>query len=231
MQVFTLPGNPPVTIQMRESVRAKRLSLRISQLDGRVTLSVPRGTPFTQAEDFVHQKAVWLRKHLSKQPDFVRVTWGQTIPILGTLHRLKPTQERQIMFDEQGVLAVPGPLERVPIKVKMWLKTLARDHFIRACDFYADRLGRSYSQLTLRDTRSRWGSCTADGRLMLSWRLILAPRDVFEYVAAHEVAHLAHMNHSAQYWDSVHQIYGDPAFQRQWLRKNGADLHRYRFEN
>jgi predicted metal-dependent hydrolase len=231
MQVFELPGNPPVIIQMRESARAKRLSLRISQLDGRVTLSVPRGTPFARAEDFAHQKALWLRQHLSKQPDHVRVTWGQTIPIAGKLHRLIPTPERQIICDKAGVLAVPGPLERVPAKVKVWLKTLAQDRFTSACDFYADRLGRSYSQLTLRDTRSRWGSCTADGRLMLSWRLILAPSGVFEYVAAHEVAHLAHMNHSAQYWASVNQIYGDPAPERHWLRKNGADLHRYRFDN
>ena len=94
---------------------------------------------------------------------------------------------------------------------------------------YAARLGKGYTRLTLRDTRSRWGSCTSDGGLMFSWRLIMAPPSVLDYVAAHEVAHLAQMNHSPAFWAEVTRIYGDFDPPRQWLRTHGADLHRYQF--
>jgi len=90
-------------------------------------------------------------------------------------------------------------------------------------------LGRSYARLSLRDTRSRWGSCTSDGGLMYSWRLIMAPPEVLDYVAAHEVAHLAQMNHSPAFWAEVTKIYGDYAAPRNWLRANGSTLHRYKF--
>jgi len=90
-------------------------------------------------------------------------------------------------------------------------------------------LGRGYQRLSLRDTRSRWGSCTADAGLMYSWRLIMAPPDVLRYVAAHEVAHLQEMNHSPAFWALVQQLYGDYRTPRGWLRQHGAGLHSYRF--
>ena len=91
------------------------------------------------------------------------------------------------------------------------------------------RLGRGYTRITLRDTRSRWGSCTSDGALMFSWRLILAAPEVLSYVAAHEVAHLAEMNHSPAFWRTVERLYGDYRPPRAWLRAEGGGLHRYRF--
>ena len=97
-------------------------------------------------------------------------------------------------------------------------------------DRYSAALGIPYARLTLRDTRSRWGSCTADGGLMYSWRLILTPPEVLDYVAAHEVAHLRHMDHSRAFWDTVEQLYGPWKAQRRWLRDHGSGLHRYRFE-
>ena len=105
----------------------------------------------------------------------------------------------------------------------------ARDALAAAADGYAARLGRTYTGLSLRDPRSRWGSCSSAGRLMFSWRLILAPVDVLEYVAAHEVAHLAHMNHGPGFWAEVDRIHGPHGPPRQWLRTYGASLHRFRF--
>ena len=106
---------------------------------------------------------------------------------------------------------------------------MARERLTAACDRHSLALGRRYSGLRLRDTRSRWGSCSSQGALMFSWRLILAPPDVLDYVAAHEVAHLAHMHHGPEFWDAVHGLYGPYARQRGWLRKNGGSLHRYSF--
>ncbi len=100
-------------------------------------------------------------------------------------------------------LIVPGREDTAAARVQAWLKTRARDRLAAASDHYAAQLGRPYTRLTLRDTRSRWGSCSAQGGLMYSWRLIMAPPDVLDYVAAHEVAHLAEMNHSPAFWAVV----------------------------
>ena len=126
-------------------------------------------------------------------------------------------------------IAVPGALERVGARLLGHLKQIARARLAEACDDYAERLGKPYAKISIRDTRSRWGSCTSAGTLMFSWRLIMAPPEVLDYVAAHEVAHLAEMNHSRAFWAQVERIYGDHKAPRRWLRTQGNDLHRYRF--
>ena len=115
-------------------------------------------------------------------------------------------------------------------RLRAWLTDLARERLTAAADRHAAALGRRYGRITLRDTRSRWGSCSAQGALMFSWRLVLAPPQILEYVAAHEVAHLAEMNHSAAFWAHVNRLYGPHAAPRRWLRGHGAELHRYQFD-
>lgn len=222
-----LPGTPPVPLTLRKSARARRISLRISQLDGRVTLTYPTGVPETEALSFAHQKEAWIRGHLQERPEVETVGIGHSIPIEGIARRIVPAQGRRVLLqgDEIGVPA--GAEAR---RLARFLKELARDRLTGACDDYAAILGRPYHSLTLRDTRSRWGSCTSTGGLMFSWRLILAPPEVLHYVAAHEVAHLAEMNHSPAFWAQVERIFGPYKGPRRWLRDNGAELHRYRFE-
>ena len=112
-----------------------------------------------------------------------------------------------------------------------WLRVLAGTRLRAACDRHAARLGRSWRALVLRDTRSRWGSCTHDGRLMFSWRLAMAPPEVLDYVAAHEVAHLAHMDHSPRFWATVETLLPDHAPQRAWLKMQGGALMMWRFHD
>ena len=99
------------------------------------------------------------------------------------------------------------------------------------CMEFSERLGSRVRKITLRDTRSRWGSCSNDAKLMFSWRLIMAPEDVLAYVAAHEVAHLKHMNHSKDFWETVEYLFGSYKKERAWLKQNGPSLHRYKFES
>jgi predicted metal-dependent hydrolase len=108
---------------------------------------------------------------------------------------------------------------------------MARDRLVAASEHYADLLGRPFGKVSLRDTRSRWGSCTSEGNLMYSWRLILAPVDVLNYVAAHEVSHLAEMNHSQAFWSEVERLMPGYAAPRKWLKQHGAELHRFQFTN
>ena len=225
----TLEGNPPIEVNLRKSTRARRLSLRISRLDGRVTLTLPRCTAEREGIAFLKAKEAWLRAHLHDvaPPAPVAVgaelmVQGQMLPIVvGTAKRVQITAN-EIRVTDQATAAV---------RIKAQLRHLARDALATASDRYAAKVGRQYTRLTLRDTRSRWGSCSSNGTLMYSWRLIMAPPDVLDYVAAHEVAHLVEMNHSPAYWDVVGALYPDYQRPRQWLRDNGDQLHRFRFDN
>ena len=223
-----LPGNPPVSVTLRRSARARRISLRVSRIDGRVTLTLPRGVSENEALSFAGEKADWLRDNLSRRPEDVVVAPGVDLPFEGVAHRIDAGTGRAVV-QRAGILAVPGAPEDCGARLAGFLKARARDRLASACDDYAARLGRRYSRLTLRDTRSRWGSCTSEGGLMFSWRLILAPPEVLSYVAAHEVAHLAEMNHSPAFWSAVQAIHGDYRAPRRWLREEGGALHRYKF--
>ncbi|WP_370399951.1 M48 family metallopeptidase [Sulfitobacter sp. JB4-11] len=228
MSDHSLPGDPPIPLILRRSSRARRISLRISQLDGRVTLTMPKRLAEREALDFARQKEGWIRTHLDAREDDVEVGLGACLPIGGQMLEVVPGTGRRVEVATDHV-AVPGPGARVAPRLAAWLKEVARDRLAGACDDYAAVLGKPYTRLTLRDTRSRWGSCTSDGGLMFSWRLIMAPPEVLDYVAAHEVAHLAEMNHSPDFWAKVTQLYGDYDAPRKWLRREGNALHRYKF--
>ncbi|PJE30370.1 hypothetical protein SAMN06297129_0765 [Pseudooceanicola antarcticus] len=221
-----LPGNPPIPLILRRSAQARRISLRVSSLDGRVTLTLPRRVPEHEALAFAAEKESWLRRHLARQEAPVAVAPGTTLPVEGKPRQIVARPQRGIrLFADQVEVPDRAPATRLAA----WLRELARDRLSEACDRHAAALGLPYSRITLRDTRSRWGSCTEAGALMFSWRLIMAPPEILDYVAAHEVAHLAEMNHSPAFWAVVNRLYGDYAPARAWLRSDGNALHRYRF--
>jgi len=223
-----IPGNPPVAVTLRRSRRARRLSLRVSGLDGQVTLTVPHGVSEAEALGFAQSRADWLRRTLDGQPGRVNIGPGAVLPIEGEMRQVTSCPGRQVRLGD-GLLHVPGTGEVLGARLRAWLRARARDRLAAASDHYAARLGRGYSRLTLRDTRSRWGSCSAQGALNYSWRLIMAPPEVLDYVAAHEVAHLEEMNHSPAFWAVVARLRPGYEAPRAWLRREGAGLHRYRF--
>ena len=222
-----LPGNPPIDITLRRSARARRISLRVSGLDGRVTLTLPRRGTEAEALGFARSKEGWIRGQLARRPTAQRVALGAVIQIAGCDVTVTEAPVRAPRI-EGARLLVPGG-GATGARIEAFVKRLARDRLAEASDRYAAALGRRYGRLTLRDTRSRWGSCSSRGDLMYSWRLILAPPEVLDYVAAHEVAHLARMDHSPAFWAEVARLmpgYGEP---RRWLRMHGATLHRWIF--
>lgn len=228
MGVRTFPGNPGIPLKLRKNARARRMTLRISRVDGAVTLTVPRGVSEREALAFAAEKQDWVIGHLSKQSVPEQVGPGQSLSVAGQLFSIEEGSGARLRVDGNRIL-LSQPVERGRVHLLAWLKEQARAELTRACDRYSGQLGRRYTRLTLRDTRSRWGSCSSAGALMFSWRLILAPRHVLDYVAAHEVAHLQEMNHSASFWQVVHDLYGPHQEARDWLRQDGPGLHRYRF--
>ncbi len=222
-----LPGAPPIAVQWRWHARARRMSLRVSQLDGRVTLTLPLRANPAVAEAFLHERSDWLRTALTRAHAPCPVAAGTLLPVAGRTLCVTPA--------DTGAIAIAGGQLVVPTRgapgprIAAWLKLDARDRLAREVEGFAEKLGRAPRSLRLRDTRSRWGSCSSAGDLMFSWRLAMAPPEVLAYVAAHEVAHLAQMNHSPAYWETLAGLMPDYAAPRAWLRAEGAALHRFRF--
>ncbi len=215
-------GQPPVEITIKRKRNARRLTLRLAS-DG-VFLTLPQRTPISEAQAFLTKQEGWLRQKMSERPERHSVFDAGTVPIFGEERHIVPGTGRTPKLVEDTI-EIPGPPGRQPAKLQAFLKETARAELTNATDTYAAKLGLDYGKITLRDTRSRWGSCTDSGNLMYSWRLVMAPRRVLEYVAAHEVSHLAEMNHSPAYWKVVASIMPDYHIHRTWLRKHGAGLH------
>jgi len=222
-------GDPPIEITLRRTARARRFSLRVGQSDGRVTLTLPQRAREAEAMSFARAHEGWIRKALAKLPPSPSLVLGGQITLEGQVLTLATGAGRALRV-EAGQLIVPGDPVRVPARIAAFLKVRARDRLAAASDHYAAQIGRKVVQISLRDTRSRWGSCNPDGALMYNWRLIMAPPAVLDYVAAHEVAHLVEMNHSPAFWAVVARLYPNWQVQRDWLKQNGAALQAVRFD-
>jgi len=233
MDQHILAGNPPIAVNLRRSARARRFSLRVSRIDGRVTLTVPKRARLDEGLAFLRERRDWIAGCLAEMPEERRPELGGRIPIAGMPVEIRaaPGSPRQPMRLHEGSLLAPGGQVRLGPRVGAFLKAEARARLLAAAEAHALRLGRKTTGLSLRDPRGRWGSCSSSGRLMFSWRLVMAPADVLDYVAAHEVAHLAEMNHSPAFWAEVAALCPGYEAPRAWLRREGAGLHRWRFED
>ncbi|WP_406720266.1 SprT family zinc-dependent metalloprotease [Thioclava litoralis] len=226
----TLRDLPDVQIKLHNNARARRYGLRVSRSGGAVTLTIPaRGTE-KDALEFALAHQDWLREAVARLPPVTRIRYGASILYEGTEVQLVPGQGR-LPVQEGQMLFVPGPEDRMARKLESFLRHHARRRLQVATEQYAAQIGQSFSAITLRDTRSRWGSCSSKGALSYSWRLIMAPPEVLDYVAAHEVAHLVEMNHSPAFWAIVEKLRPDWRAERRWLRDEGGRLHATHFRD
>lgn len=213
---------------IRVSPQARRMSLRIDSARGRALLVVPSGTPRRLIDRFIDSRRDWIRDHLEGLPPRIRLLPGASLPLRGAAHLIRHEATAPRRPDCQpGAIRLGGPSERVEQRLISWLKAEARRDLLSAVERHCDRLGVGAGRLSLRDTTSRWGSCTAKGDLGFNWRLILAPPFVLDYVAAHEVSHRREMNHSRRFWTLVDQLTPDARPARDWLKQSGASLFRY----
>ena len=192
-----------------------------------MTLTIPKRSPLREGIHFLQTREIWLRQNLVKLVPVAVVAAGGTVPFQGAALPVVAGQVKRTVLRD-GALHV-ADAATAAARAKAFLKLRARDELAAASDHYAGLLGKPYSRLSIRDTRSRWGSCSSDGVLMYSWRLIMAPPQILHYVAAHEAAHLVEMNHSDAFWAVVAKIYPDYQMHRDWLRQNGDSLHRIDF--
>jgi len=208
--------------------RARHMTLRLDGATGDVQLVLPNRTALAEGLDFAEERAEWLIDQIDALPDRVPFTDGAVIPLLGRDHVIthRP-QARRGVWQADGRLWVSGQAEHVGRRVNDYLRGLAkREIATRACA-KAERIGRRVRRITLRDMKSRWGSCSSDGRLCFSWRLVLAPEFVLDYVVAHEVAHLREMNHGRRFWRLAAELTPEIDDARAWLGDKGDGLLRF----
>lgn len=217
-----------IAVRIRRSVLAGRMSLRIDGMSDGVVLVLPPHVPAAEGLRFAAAKRDWIRQRLATLPQRVAFADGAEVPVLGTVHRVRHRPDaRRGVWTEDGELHVSGRPEHLPRRLTDWLKARAQHEAAIRAHSLAAALDKKIAAVVVRDQRSRWGSCSADGRLAFSWRLVLAPEAVLAYVVAHEVAHLVELNHSPAFWRLVRQLMPEMAAPRHWLKLNGPTLHRY----
>lgn len=216
-----------IPVELKPNPRARRITLRADATRGVIRLSLHPRTSTAKALALLDTHRDWIAARVAQWPSPTRFAPGATVPIEGEAVVIdwSPDRPRAGVLDG-GRLSIGGPAEGLEGRVERFLRARAKAVLAEETREVAARLGRPVAAVTVRDTASRWGSCTSGGRIAFSWRLILAPPHVRRYVVAHEVAHLAHMDHSPGFWAVAEELYGgDVKPARRWLKRHGAALH------
>jgi hypothetical protein len=221
-------------LEVRRHPGARRLTLRVSRTRRAVIVTLPLQCDLDEAGTFLNRHIDWVRARLDSMPNHVPFEHGVAMPLRGVAHAIAFTgavRTRLVSIDRdkdrRPTIVVPGPKDLAPNRLARWLSEEARRDLDASVARHARLLSLKAKRIVIRDQTSRWGSCSTTGSLSFSWRLILAPRFVLDYVAAHEVAHLAEMNHGPKFWALVKKIRPDFELAKHWLQVRGPDLHRY----
>lgn len=222
--------------EVRRHPAARRLTLRVSRTRRAVIVTLPMKCDQVEAGSFLSRNLEWIKERLGTIPDAVPFEHGSVIPLRGKPHQVVFTNERgdggpvshaAPAGGDCARLLVGGQQQHAPRRLTDWLFDQAHRDLDKAVIFHAARLGVSARKIVVRDQSSRWGSCSTTGTLSFSWRLILAPPLILDYVAAHEVAHLAEMNHGPRFWALVRKTMPQLNEAKHWLQIYGMDLHKY----
>jgi len=218
-----------VPLRVRRHPKARSIILRIDDRDGGVTLVLPRRTSLSEGLRFAAGKQAWIARRLAALPPRTAFADGVAVPLLGVPHLIRHRPEgRGGVRQEGGEIHVFGRAEFLPRRLTDWLKAEAKREIQPRAREKAARINRQVERITVRELRSRWGSCSGTGRLSFCWRLILAPEAVLDYVVAHEVAHLAEMNHGPPFRRLLGELAaGGVKEAERWLRRHGPGLQRY----
>jgi predicted metal-dependent hydrolase len=218
-----------VPLRVRRSARARRIVLRVDSARDEAVLTLPRRVPVGEGLAFAEERREWLSERLARLPPRVPFAPGAVLPLRGVPHRIEHVagKARGIVHAEAGEIRVTGKPEHLARRLADWLKGEAKRALEPLAREKATRLGLSIRRISVRDTRTLWGSCSARGDLSLCWRLILAPPMVADYVCAHEVAHLTYRGHGPRFWRLVAELADDMEGARAWLAREGETLQRY----
>lgn len=233
-QHFTLRvAGEDVLVTLRRNARARRYTLRVRAATRDVVLTLPANGKLKEALDFARRHTGWIEARLARLPGEVPFAADEVIPLRGEPHRIiHQAGSRGTVWvgtgeDGEKLLYVAGEAAHLARRLEDFLKREAKRDLLEAAHRHARALGVTITRVTLRDTASRWGSCSSTGALSFSWRLIFAPPSVLDYLAAHEVAHRREMNHGPRFWRTVDELFPERVKAEAWLKRHGAELNRY----
>jgi Predicted metal-dependent hydrolase len=215
-----------VELNVRLNPRARRLIVKVHPTTGEVMVIAPSKRALDRAVEFARGESDWIAKQLAHVPARVVLAPGAHIPFRGSDHLILKGESGPVSV-EPGIIRISGHAEHAPRRILDFLKKQAKRELEQKSFDYGAKLGIKPKRITVRDTASRWGSCSSTRSLSFSWRLILAPTFVLDYVVAHEVAHMKEMNHGENFWRIVKDLIGNVAPAQAWLRQHGSALHRY----
>lgn len=224
---ITLAGRE-FALSIRRHRLARRISLRLSPARDSLMMTLPRRTSIDAGLAFARKQEHWVLTHVA-QDNSIAFTNGAVIPLLGVDYTITHQPGRGVTRKDDATqrLHVYGDSAFTARRVRDFCVNLARRECeIRAMEM-ASHIGKKVKVVKVREQRSRWGSCSAKGTLTFNWRLVFAPLSVFDYLIAHEVAHLAEMNHSDRFWQVTASLCPDYKKARLWLKRHGHDLHRF----
>ena len=219
--------------RIRRHRHARRYTLRIQATTREVIITIPPRGTLKEAREFAQKHGGWIAARLGRLPEAAPFADGVTVPVRGVPHRIehrrgtRGTVWIEVSAEGKRILCVAGDAPHVNRRVGDFLRREAKRDLEIASHRFAAALGVTVKRVVVRDQSSRWGSCSTTGLLSYSWRLILAPSVVLDYLAAHEVAHLVEMNHSPRFWRLVQRLCPSHDNAKAWLDTHGADLHRY----
>ena len=226
LESLLLPGGP-ATVLWRRNPQARRVSLRIDTKKGQVVVTLPMRASRAAGMALLNDNAAWVAEKLAALPTPLRLEAGAAVTIDGIPTPIRPAPNaRGGAWLEDGALHVTGAPEFCARRVADFLRAEARRRFSAQALAKAHEAGLTPRRVTVKDTRSRWGSCSPDGVLMFCWRLVMAPPYVQDYVVAHEVAHLRHLNHGDAFWALAARLSPHRERAEAWLHTEGPSLMR-----
>jgi len=216
-----------IPLILRRHPIARRIILRLNLIGEGAIVTIPANASSADAFDLVQRKSTWLLNQMNKIGERIYFRDGVQIPFQGALYVVRHFESGdETVWIKNGEINVSGEAELLSRRLVEWLREQARFNIVPLVRQKAKQINKTVSRITIRDTCSRWGSCSPKGGLSFSWRLIMAPPEILDYVVAHEVSHLAHMNHSSRFWATVEILSKNVKEGRSWLKNNGLALHR-----
>jgi predicted metal-dependent hydrolase len=221
-----------IEVILRTNPRARRFIVKVDPSTGEVSVVSPSSRSFERALDFARKEKDWIAGRLADIPQPVQLDLGSTVMFKGVEYAIRAGEGKgaPVWIDREAyrpTIRVGGRPEHASRRLLDWLKREARTKIDERVAHHAAQLGVRPKRITIRDTSSRWGSCSSARSLSFSWRLVLAPPQVLDYVVAHEVSHLRELNHKPRFWRLVQGLVPEIEKSQNWLSDHGALLHRY----